>query len=184
MNEKEIYISCFYYLQNNFSGLNSNIIKNYVPITSIFKDKINFFENIEYNLEKALIDNINDQDSRYLLLITNSSTSDFLIEYILKKINKVYTLLIGSQFTNDIFQKNYSMKILNKIIVNVEYGNFLIFKNLDTIYFSLYDLFNLHFHYLKEIEKKYVRLSLGMINIPRLFVHDRTSRRFSSGSLS
>ncbi len=173
MNEKEIYISCFYYLQNNFSGLNSNIIKNYVPITLIFKDKINFFENIEYNLEKALIDNINDQDSRYLLLITNSSTSDFLIEYILKKINKVYTLLIGSQFTNDIFQKNYSMKILNKIIVNVEYGNFLIFKNLDTIYFSLYDLFNLHFHYLKEIEKKYVRLSLGMINIPRLFVHDR-----------
>ena len=173
MNEKEIYISCFYYLQNNFSGLNSNIIKNYVPITSIFKDKINFFENIEYDLEKALIDNINDQDSRYLLLITNSSTSDFLIEYILKKINKVYTLLIGSQFTNDIIQKNYSMKILNKIIANVEYGNFLIFKNLDTIYYSLYDLFNLHFHYLKEIEKKYVRLSLGMINIPRLFVHDR-----------
>ena len=162
-----------YYLKINFSGLNKSIIENYISINSLFKKNILFTKEKEYNLENVLIENINNKDSRYLLLISKNSTSDFLIEYILKKLNKPYKIFIGSQFKNDIRKKDYSIKILNQIIANIEYGNFLILKNLDIIYSSLYDLFNLHFHYLNENQnKKYVHIVINMIDIPRLYVHE------------
>ena len=95
-----------------------------------------------------------------------------MLEYILKKLKRNYSFFIGSQFENDKYNKDYSRKIINKIIPNIENGKFVIFKNLDVIYSSFYDLFNLHFHYLNEDKnKKFVRLGIGMINIPRLDVH-------------
>ena len=169
--DTNIYVD--YYLKINFSGLNNSIIENYVSINSILKKNIVIPKEKEYNLENILIENINNKDSRYLLLISKNSTTDFLIEYILKKLNKPYKIFIGSQFKNDIRIKDYSIKILNQVIANIEYGNMLILKNLDIIYSSLYDLFNLHFHYLNENQnKKFVRIVINMIDIPRLYVDE------------
>ena len=173
INYNEILGLCFIYLNANFSGLNKQLIKDYVSIIDIFSQEFKCVIYEKFNLKNAIINNIKNIDSRYLLLISNSSTSDFLLEYILKKLNKYYSIFIGSKFSNDLNQKSYSLKIINKIISNIEFGNFIIFKNLDIIYSYFYDLFNLHFHYLNEdTNKKYVKLSIGMINIPRLFINN------------
>ena len=48
---------------------------------------------------------------------------------------------MGSRFENDINKGEYSAKILNKIQICMEQGNITVFKNLESIYPSLYDLF-------------------------------------------
>ena len=182
MKNDEILDLCSYYLKINFSGLNHEEIKKSSinqnkSINEFFEDYLKkknnvFFPKKQFKIEEAIKDNINSIDSRYLLLISNSSVSSFMLEYILKKLKRNYSFFIGSQFENDKYNKDYSRKIINKIIPNIENGKFVIFKNLDVIYSSFYDLFNLHFHYLNEDKnKKFVRLGIGMINIPRLDVH-------------
>ena len=177
MNFDEIIDLCFYYLKVNFSGLNKNKMEK-EKINSIiyyfekkFKSQI-VLKTREFSINKAIKENIQNNDSRYILLISNSSVSKFLLDKLLNNLNRNYIFFIGSQFKDDINNKNYSYRIINKIIPNIEFGKFIIFKNLDVIYSAFYDLFNLHFHYLNDNpNKRFVRLIIGMVNIPRLFVH-------------
>jgi hypothetical protein len=51
----------------------------------------------------------------------------------------------------------------------MERGSLLILKNLDIIYPSLYDLFNQHY---TQDKKKFSRISIGLINCPKTYIHD------------
>ena len=70
-----------------------------------------------------------------------------------------YTIFIGSMFIDDIQKEEYSTKILSKIKMNMEKKTILVLKDLDSIYPSLYDLFNQNF--VKVIGNKYPRIALG-----------------------
>ena len=100
-----------------------------------------------------------DFKSRYLLIISKSSVSSFLFSSILSDLNKNYILYIGSQFPKDIISEEYYLKILNKIQKHMEHGNILILKNLESIYPTLYDLFNQNFTEVNN--KKYTRIVIG-----------------------
>ena len=66
---------------------------------------------------------------------------------------------MGSPFELDLNSEEYILKVLNKIQSHMERGNILILKNLESVYPSLYDLFNQNFTV--HGNKNYSRLALG-----------------------
>ena len=60
-------------------------------------------------------DNIIDSTCRYLLIITKSSISLFLIKLILDDLKKKHIFYYGSNFEDDNIKGYYSAKVLNKI---------------------------------------------------------------------
>ena len=158
--EKEI---AFLGFERNFGGLkfisqNSNLLE----ITSIKLIKQLYSQNQEsdnYEILKRVKENLLDNESRYLLIISKSSTSIFLLSSVLPEAKKDYNLFVGSQFYRDHHSEEYSLKILNKIQLLMEQGKVLILKNLEFIYPALYDLFNQNFT--KMSKKNYARIAIG-----------------------
>ena len=111
-----------------------------------------------------------DNTSRYLLLVTKASISQFLINSILKELNKTGIFFIGSKFEKDIKEESYSAGLLNKLQYTVSQDNVMILKNLDSIYPFLYDLFNQNF--IKAGERNYARISLGYSKTHTYFVNN------------
>ena len=131
-------------------------------------------------------DNILSKDSRFLLLISEKSMFDFLINIIkqeLEKINKSssnssdnkqinYVNYIGSPFKGDRINVSYQTEMIVNIEKSVADGKVIILSNLDQIYSIFYDLFNQN--YIIKNEKKYCRISHGA-NIQKLaFVNEDT----------
>ena len=113
----------------------------------------------EYDILQRIKDNIDDLYSRYLLVISKSSISTFLLSSILSISKKKYVFYIGSQFVEDLNSEIYSLKVLNKIQAHMERGNILILKNLENVYPAMYDLFNQNFTVVGN--KNYSRLAVG-----------------------
>ena len=159
---EEINSIIFNCVQRNFDGKK---FEN-KPSTSIFLDFYN--ENdlnlsipkskYHNNIKESILSNIKDKDSRFLLLICPQSISKFIIDFILTSANISYNFFIGSYFEDDIKDENYSIEILNKIKICLEQGNILCLQNFESIYPSLYDLFNLNFTVVKG--KNYTRFAL------------------------
>ena len=159
----------FISLERNFGGLEIdkeqkgfNIIKN--KFLECYQEN-NIKNNSNIDVKNRIMDNLkefyDDYLSRYLLLITKSNIGIYLLSYFLKSNfeKNNYNIFIGSVFKDDIKNEEYTSKILNKIKLNIEKEYILILKNLDSIYTSLYDLFNLNF--VKIQNKKYARIALG-----------------------
>ena len=60
-----------------------------------------------------------------------------MLSIILFEEKKEYNLYIGSKFEADINMEEYALKVLNKIQVNMENGNILILKDLESVYPAL-----------------------------------------------
>ena len=116
-------------------------------------------------------ENLNDLNSRYLLVISKFSISSFLLSSILEEENKENTFYIGSKFKFDLNTVEYNLKVLNKIQAYMENGNILIMRDLESVYPSMYDLFNQNFIVLSN--KNYIRLPIGSSVNNFSFVNDK-----------
>ena len=122
-------------------------------------------ENFVIDIKDNIINNLTvfypNYMSRYLLLITNSNIGIYLLYSFLKTNYKDvnYNIFIGSVFKDDIENEEYTSKILNKIKLKIDKKYILILKNLDSLYTSLYDLFNQNFVEINN--KKYARIAVG-----------------------
>ena len=165
-NEKniltEVGILC---LEINFGGLedSTDIIKR------IFKEefKHKFDENVKIEDNLDILDiikkNIMDENSRYLMLISEGNSASDIMKYLLKKIKRKHTELIGSKYKADIKSGRYSEEILNKIKYIMETDDILLMQDLDMIYPSLYDLFNQNFTIMGN--KQYARIAFEYAKI-------------------
>ena len=144
----------------------------------------------KYEVIERIKENINDLNNRYLLLVTNSSISEYLIYSLLnetykikninledklkpgnkRQINKEIISYIGSRFDDDQNSEEYILKIINKIQVQMEKNVILILKDLESVYPSLYTLFNQNFTIIGD--KNYARLSVGYSNNSFSFVNN------------
>jgi len=150
-------------IERNFGGLqfdDSDYQTSLEVIKDIYsKNNANCEVIKKFDVVSRIKENINDLKSRYLLVISKSSVSTFIISSILLDLEKDYSLYVGSKFPNDIQSEEYSLKILNKIQLHMEQGKILILKNFEPIYPALYDLFNQNF---TEVGKKnYARIAIG-----------------------
>ena len=125
------------------------ILKKKYPALNIQKD---------YNVVQRAKESIKDMESRYLLIITKGPVSMYLISSILLE-NKKFCFYIGSKFKDDLNKEDYTTKIMNKIQIDIESGMFLIFKDLETVYPHMYDLFNQNFTVISN--KNYARIAVG-----------------------
>ena len=125
----------------------------------------------EYKVLQRIKENLNDLNSRYLLVISKFSISSFLLSSILEEENKENTFYIGSKFKFDLNTVEYNLKVLNKIQAYMENGNILIMRDLESVYPSMYDLFNQNFIVLSN--KNYIRLPIGSSVNNFSFVNDK-----------
>ena len=75
--------------------------------------KINY---LGVNIYECLKENKLDNDYKYLLLISNT-ISTFILETILKELNRDSFFYLGSKLKDDVSKREYSYNMLNKIIV-------------------------------------------------------------------
>ena len=149
-------------VERNFGGMKfeGNPSTSLEVVKKLLKEKY-----IEINISKDYLvlnrieENIKDSQSRYLLVISKSSISIFLLSSILSNLDKESSFYIGSQFQNDLQSEEYTLKILNKIQLHMEHGKVLILKNLESVYPALYDLFNQNFQEMGN--KKFARIAIG-----------------------
>ena len=161
-------------LERNLGGLEfDNGISSLEIVKKIFKKK---YENCpidkKYDVLKAIKENINDKGSRYLLLISKSSVSNYLLSTILsdKTVNKDSSFYIGSRFLKDQRSEEYTLKILNKVQLQMEQNKVLLLTDLEPVYPALYDLFNQNFTVVSE--KNYARIAIGSSNNTFSLVND------------
>ena len=166
-----IYDEIFFAIESNYNGLfknnessaskaiESEFIKNY-PTE---KKKLNKFTTSE-----LISNNIKDNESRYLLLITKSNLSQYLVRQMLKAEQEEREIIyyLGSLFEEDIYNEAYSAKAITQIKYYLEEPIILVLKNLSTTYASLYDLFNQRFNY--SLGKKYAEISMRDVSSPSL----------------
>ena len=161
-------------LERNLGGLEfDNGISSLEIVKSIFKRT---YENCpvgkKYDVIKRIKENINDKGCRYLLLISKSSISNYLLSTILndKSINKESVFYIGSRFVKDLHSEEYTLKILNKVQVQMEQNKVLLLSDLESVYPALYDLFNQNFTVVSE--KNYARIAIGSSNNTFSLIND------------
>ena len=171
-SKKMIGINC---LERNFGGL--EFVEEKKTSLEIIKTKFKqIYEEVpiakEYDVLQQIKENINDPESRYLLLISKSSVSYYLLMSILddESVNRNSSFYIGSRFKQDLNSEEYTLKILNKVQLQMEQNKVLLLSDLESVYPSLYDLFNQNFTVVSE--KNYARIALGSSNNTFSLVND------------
>jgi len=150
---------------NSSKRIEEEFIKQYNPS---LKNEIKFNK---FHIEECIANNINENENRFLLLITQSSLSQYLIIEMLKRRNKEkeYIYYLGSLLENDKYNEIYSTKAITRIKFYLEQPKILILKNLSTTYASFYELFNQKYSH--SLGKKYTDISIKDITTPA-FVND------------
>ena len=147
-------------IERNFGGLSIEILDKLKQI---------FFEQFPqhkldneiytYNPISFIVKNLNSIDknniSRYLMLLNNSPINEFLIRSLLRHINNnnTYYVLKGSPFLADSVEEegNYYKKNFMKKFEELSVGNnIIIMKDLESIYPTLFNLFDKNFIKLKD----------------------------------
>ena len=113
--------------------------------------------------------NLNDYDSRNLVLISSGESGLFILETTLKSAFHRYKVFIGSQLNSDIDSQDYAKSILKQVILCMEQGIPIILSSLKGVYSGLYDLFNQN--YIIEAGRRYCQVALGECHCPRRMVH-------------
>ena len=132
--------------------------KNLNLIGATYKIKEDHLD--KYDLNKCINDNINDNNSRYLLLeIKSPSSLAPLINRIIKIQNPEKNILQrnGSPFSDD-NNNEYKVKKVGEIQDDAKEECVIIQQKLDPIQPYLYDLYNMNYKIIDE--KKYVRICL------------------------
>ena len=117
----------------------------------------------KYDLNKCINDNINDNNSRYLLLEIRSNLAP-LINRIIRIQNpdkKGIELINGSPFSDD-SNTEYKIKKVGEIQNDAKEEGLDILQNLNPIQPYLYDLYNMNYKIIDE--KKYVRICLDNLS--------------------
>ena len=150
-------------IERNFAGIQfdeNGTLTSVEKVKQFLNNTIPLFQiKKEYDVIGRVKDNINDLNSRYLLLESKSSVSTYLLSSLLSEMNKEYLFFIGSKFEEDLQSEEYILKVLNKVQNYMEKGIVLIMEDLDSVYPALYDLFNQNFTVVSN--NKYARLAIG-----------------------
>ena len=124
-----------------------------------------------YNVLERITENINDFESRFLLILSKSSNVQFLIELLLTKENKDYIFYNGSQFEEDKKSQIYNIRMLTKMKQAAEEGKVLCLLNLDYLYPSYYDVFNQNYTVIDG--KNYAKVALGTNTNIQTYIHPK-----------
>lgn len=153
-------------LLRNLGGL-SNEIRNTMLLE--FQNCLQINNENDAGVLDLIRENLLDQQSRHLMLITNGDAVLSVLEDTVKEMNRQHLVIFGSRFEDDLTD-DYNYRILSRIILCMEQGYVLILKDLENIYGSLYDMLNQN--YTTVGSKKNCRVALGPYSNPMCHVHE------------
>ena len=132
--------------------------------------KINKSKLNDYNINDCINNNINDVNSRYLLLEVNSYLSPLIYQNIIMQ-NPFKEIIFyeGSTLIDDNNRK-YRINIINKVKDDAKDDKLIVLKNLEQIHPFLYDLYNRN--YIIKNGNKYVRIFFDNYNDQLALVND------------
>ncbi|KAM8945658.1 LOW QUALITY PROTEIN: E3 ubiquitin-protein ligase RNF213 [Pelodytes ibericus] len=141
----------------NFSG------KDKINPLDIFMPKIENQSCIDGNNTMDLVmenirSDIDDNECRYLLILTKNYAALEILQHAFHKENKQPEIIFGSSFPKD---QEYTQicRNINRVKICMETGQMVVLLNLQNLYESLYDALNQYYVYLAG--QKYVDLGLG-----------------------
>ncbi|KAJ8319134.1 hypothetical protein KUTeg_004225, partial [Tegillarca granosa] len=152
-------------LLRNFGGLPSEL----KSIVGIFQKHLDCDLTCNIPVIDLIKENLFDQISRHLMLITSGDAVTSKVEQLLRQNGREYMVIYGSHFEEDLTNA-YNYRILSRIILCMEQGLVLILKDLESIYGSLYDMLNQNYTVVGK--KKNCRVALGPYSNPMCQVHD------------
>ena len=126
----------------------------------------------EYNLNNCINDNINDINSRYLLLEIKHSLTPLIIQNIkLENPSKDENIILydGSPFPED-NNDEYRFKKIIKIHDEAKNDKLIIIENLNQIHPFLFDLYNMNYEIIND--EKYARICLDSFKELKTKVND------------
>ena len=130
-------------IERNFGGLELdtkwNSTKKFKQIFSGYQENVESID--KYDVFSCVQKNIEEENNRYLLLITDRTKNDTLIEYILKKLKLNYRFIQGSKLKED-QNEGYVLQKAWSVISSMEKGEIIILKDMEILYPKFYDLFN------------------------------------------
>lgn len=153
-------------LLRNFGGLSKELS---ISMLSDFETCLTTNCNRDFDVISLIKDNLNDTQSRHLMLITNGDAVLSVLEDAVNEIKRHHIVIFGSQFEEDLTDE-YNYRVLSRIILCMEQGFILILKDLENIYGSLYDMLNQN--YISVGSKKNCRIALGPYSNPMCHVHE------------
>ena len=162
-NYDEVLVQC---LARNFSGL---------PVDEAHSTTARYFlrsmrGKVEPVAAISLIQqNLVDRDARHLLVATKAGSALQILEDDIRGKGRPLTVIHGSQFESD-QSPDYSYRILSQIILCMERGGFVVLRDLDIIYGSLYDMLNQNYTVVGG--KRNCRVALGADSNPMCHVAD------------
>ena len=114
---------------------------------------------VKYDLNKCINDNINDNNSRYLLLEIRSNLAPLIFRKI--KLQNSYRdnidIINGSPFSDDISNNDYKTQKVSEIQNWAsQKDKLIVLQNLDQIQAYLYDLYNMNYKIIED--QKFVRI--------------------------
>nr|XP_039262088.1 E3 ubiquitin-protein ligase rnf213-alpha-like [Styela clava] len=145
-----------YAVQRNFSGGNESHFKT---LTNAVKEQCMYNDDVEEKPVSDMIeDNLEENDSRFLLLLTNQRSSVSMLEYLMKDFHTKVRVIVGSSFPGD---HTYTeiCKNINRIKVCMEAGRTVVLLGMQEVHESLYDALNQH--YMIYGGQRYVDIGLG-----------------------
>jgi len=157
-------------IERNFGG-KKNSVNKFKEL--LFKNCTNAKIEIEKNqilngkfldildIKECIFENIDCKEKvrNILIIYEDSSLFNYIIKFILEDKNKPYEFYLGSLFNKDINDETQINLAISEIGLNIKEGKIIIFQDFDSIYPSLYDLFNQS--YLEKNGKLYTKISLG-----------------------
>jgi len=141
-------------IERNFDKLESNLDQDH-PMSAC-EEIINIYGKISHlgpeinKLQKSKVinliqENLNNPNSRYLMLIGRGDTPHYILEHFLTLSKHPKKIMVGSKFKQDENQEEYAFKALSEVTNLTEKPITLILKGMEIVYSSLYDLFNQNF---------------------------------------
>eukprot|EP01022_Parablepharisma_sp_SALTPOND_P016938 TRINITY_DN2598_c0_g3_i2.p2 TRINITY_DN2598_c0_g3~~TRINITY_DN2598_c0_g3_i2.p2 ORF type:complete len:2504 (-),score=308.31 TRINITY_DN2598_c0_g3_i2:80-7591(-) len=123
------------------------------------------------NVLEFIKENLSDNNSRYLMLIGKGDIPSYILDHKLARLNQARRTIVGSTFPNDLLDKEYATKLLHDVITLTAKDLILVFRGMEHIYSSLYDLFNQNFSYIGD--SRYCKVAIGAEHNPRCLVNDK-----------
>nr|XP_039261340.1 E3 ubiquitin-protein ligase rnf213-alpha-like isoform X1 [Styela clava] len=145
-----------YAVQRNFSGGHESHFK---ALTTAVKKQYVFEDEVaEKSVTDMIKDNLKENDSRFLLLLTNQHSSVSMLEHLIEDFHKNVQIIFGSSFAGD---HTYTeiCKNINRIKVCMEAGRTVVLLDMTEVHESLYDALNQH--YTIYGGQRYVDIGLG-----------------------
>ena len=115
--------------------------------------------------------NIEEDNTRFLMIIAQTDVATFLLKNNHITSSTERKLLIGSSFEKDKHQEEIIFRNLSEVMRYIDTEKTLILQDMQSIYSSLYDLFNQNYSVYGN--RNYCKIALGTHFNPRCFVNNK-----------